>query len=50
MIKVIEDNQLLPVVEQNRGLINAFSGEKANPQQTHDFLNFRKIGSDDLSH
>ena len=50
MINVIEDNQLLPVVEQNRGLIYVFSGEKANPQQTHDFLNFRKIGSDDLSH
>ena len=50
IIKAIEDYQLLPAKVPNRGLINVFSGEKANHQQTHDLLNFRKIGSDDLSH
>lgn len=50
MIKAIEDYELLSVeVPENRGLINVFSGEKANHQQTHDLLNFRNIGSDDFS-
>ena len=32
----------------NRGQQNFFSGKKATPEQTHDLLNYRKIGSDGL--
>ena len=50
MISAIEDSNLLPQeVHNNRGLVNYFSNKEATHQQAFDLLNFRKIGSDDLT-
>ena len=49
MIKEIDSSSALPhTVPSNRGLLNVFTGTAATPQQAHDLLNCRKIGSDDL--
>ena len=49
MIKEIDSNSVLPLnLSSNRGLPNIFTGTVAMPQQAHDLLMFRKIGSDDL--
>ncbi len=50
MITQIDKIGLFPgdKITKNRGLINAFSNIKATPEQSHDMLNFRKIGSCDL--
>lgn len=49
MITLAQDSNLLPVqIENNRGLSNPFSSKVASPQQTHDMLNFGKIGTDDF--
>jgi hypothetical protein len=45
MMDEIEQKQLLPILSANRGLINTFTGQRANNQQTHDLLNFRDIGT-----
>ena len=45
MIQTIQNFNLLPQdIQSNRGLTNVFSGTTANAAQTHDLLNFRKIG------
>lgn len=50
MIKEIENNIVLPHnISSNRGLLNVFTGTAATPQQAHDLLNFRNIGSEDLA-
>ena len=44
-VKTIKDFNLLPHnMQLNRGVVNTFSGIKANPAQSYDLLNFRKIG------
>ena len=49
MINEILCNGLLPhSLTANRGLVNVFSGLKASPEQSHDLLNFREIGTTDL--
>ena len=45
MMDEIEQKQLLPILTTNRGLINTFTGQRANHAQTHDLLNFRDIGT-----
>ena len=45
----MENNSVLPHnVLYNRGLLNVFTVTAAIPQQAHDHLKFRKIGSEDL--
>lgn len=50
MIHTIQEKALLPaVVQENRGLVNAFSSIEATPEQHNDLLNFREIGCSDLA-
>lgn len=48
MLTEIQGKGLFFSPTANRGLINIFSGVMASPEQCHDLLNFRKIGSNDL--
>ena len=46
MCCTISANRLLPhQLQTNRGLFNAFSGQKATPEQASDMLTFRQIGT-----
>lgn len=50
MIQAIQKKALLPAaVQNNRGLLNSFSGLEATPEQSVDLLNFRDTGSNDLT-
>jgi len=44
MVSVIADSEMLNITNENRGLMNIFTKEKATPEQFHDLLSFRKIG------
>lgn len=47
MTKTIMDFNLLPQnIHSNHGITNVFSSTTASPSQSHDLLNFRKIGYD----
>ena len=47
MLQTIQDFNLLPQnIESNRGITNVFNGITASLSQSHDLLNFRKIGYD----
>ena len=49
MCRQIDDKCLLPLnVPTNRGLINVFSGAQARPEQAHDLLTFRDVGTEDF--
>ena len=49
MMLAIQEKELFPrSVQQNRGLVNTFSGVKATSEQRADLLNFREIGGKDL--
>lgn len=46
MCCTISANRLLPhQLQTNQGLFNAFSGQKATPEQASDMLTFRQIGT-----
>ena len=47
MMQTIQDFNLLPqTIQSNCGVTNVFNGTTASPSQSHDLLNFRKIGYD----
>ena len=47
MMQTIQDFNLLPqTIQSNCGITNVFNGTTASPSQSHDLLNFRKIGYD----
>ena len=43
-VKCISAHSVFAIQENNRGLINPFSGKKATPAQSHDLLNKRGTG------
>ena len=43
-VKCISAHSVFAIQENNRGLINPFSGKNATPAQSHDLLNKRSIG------
>ena len=44
MVSIIADSEMLNITNENRGLMNIFTKEKATPEQSHDLLSFRKTG------
>ncbi len=44
ILDTITSKSLLEIPSGNRGLFNPFSGKQATTQQTHDLLQFRRIG------
>ncbi len=45
MIKTVSESDLLPIdINEDRGLVNTFVGQKATPEQQHDLLNYREVG------
>ena len=44
MCALIMTNKLVSIQEENRGLLNVFTGYVATPEQTTDMLSFRQIG------
>ena len=44
MCALITSNKLINVQEENRGLVNMFSGQVATPEQSTDMLSFRSTG------
>ena len=44
MVSVIADSEMLNLTNENCGLMNIFTKEKATPEQSHDLLSFRKVG------
>jgi len=44
MCSLISTNKLFSVQEENRGLLNVFTGQFATPEQTTDMLSFQQIG------
>ena len=45
-MRLAETKTLLAIQDSDRGLINAFNGKIATPEQLHDLLNFRAIGKE----
>ena len=48
MLDLMEECDMLPTSPDNLGLLNNLSNTPATPEQTHDLLNFRKIGQADF--
>ena len=49
MLKKLDDSTLFPhTINLNRGLVNPFRGITANAAQSHDLLNFSKIGRENF--
>ena len=44
MVSLLQGADVLPLTENNRGLVNKFTQKEANSAQQHDLLNFRLIG------
>ena len=47
MLVAMEESEMLPVSDDNKGLWNFFLPLKATSEQTHDLLSFRTIGESD---
>lgn len=44
-MKLIKSSDLLNITSGNRDLVNTFCNQTASPEQEHDLLNFRRIGT-----
>ena len=44
MCALISFNELVSIQQENRGLLNVFTGQVATPEQARDMLSFRCIG------
>ena len=45
MCSFVESSELLSVEQENRGLVNVFSGQVATPEQSKDMMTFRETGT-----
>ena len=41
---IIESSKLISVQQENRGVVNIFSGQVATPEQSVDMMTFRQVG------
>ena len=48
IMQLLDSKSLIVITDDNRGLINPFCNKVANSQQTHDLLNFRRIGEEEF--
>lgn len=44
MCGLIESSNLVSVQQENRGVVNVFSGQVATPEQSADMMSFRQAG------
>ena len=44
MCGLIESSKLISVLQENRGVVNVFSGQVATPEQSVDAMTFQQVG------
>ena len=50
IVRSLQEADVLPMVESNRGLVNTFIQKEANTVQQHDLMNFRLIGQQEYEY